>query len=164
MSLAPERPLDPLPTGIGLLGIIVATAGLVLGGPIWLGLAGIALGGIYLLGTPVLAVVFGQIALVAVDAPSLLSLALVEGGLLVTLLSMAVETSDSRVAGGLVAVIVPPLGGVAWLSFERWNLEPLLIGSVLIAGAMGVCYLLHRYLLIELDIVTEDAASDSNIL
>jgi len=164
MSLAPERSLDPLPTGIGLLGIIIATGGLVLGGPIWLGLAGIVLGGIYMLGTPVLAVVFGQVALVAVDAPSLLSLALVEGGLLVPLLSMAVETPDSRIAGSLVAVMVPLLGGVAWLSFERWNLEPILVGSVLIAGAMGVCYLLHRYLLIELDIVTEDAASDSDIL
>ncbi|GCF12120.1 hypothetical protein Harman_00550 [Haloarcula mannanilytica] len=158
-----ERPRDPLPTGIGLLGIIAATSGLVLGGPTWLVFTGIVLGGLYLLGTPVLAVVFGQIGIVAVDAPSLLTLALVEGGLLVTLLSMAVRTPDGRVAGSLVAGVVPLLGGVAWLSLWQWNLEPLLVGSSLLSGAAVVGYLLHRYLLIDLDIVTADAASDSDI-
>jgi hypothetical protein len=167
MSLAQgtrERSLDPLPTGIGLLGIIVATSGLARGGPIWLALTGVVLGGLYILGPPVFAVVFGQIALVAVDAPSLLTLALVEGGLALTMLSLAVGTPSGRVAGGLVAGIVPLLGGFAWLSLWRLNLDPVPVGAALLAGAAVVGYLLHRYLLIELDIVTADAASDSDLL
>jgi len=165
MSLAEgtrERSPPSLPAVLGLFGIVVATGGLVLGGPIWLVLAGIALGGLYLIGSPVLAVVFGQVALVAVDAPSLVVLALVEGGLLVTLLSLAVETPISRVAGSSVALVVPLFGGLAWLTLGRWNLEPLPVGTALLVGIAVVGYLLHRYLLIELDIVTEDAASDSD--
>lgn len=146
----------------GLLGVVVAAGGLVWGGPAWLGLAGVALGGLYLLGTPVLAVVFGQIALVAVDAPSLLPLVLVEGGLCMVLLSATVTTPHSRITVSLVALVVLLFGGLAWLSFERWNVEPLPVGSAFLGGAVVVGYLLHRYLLIELDIVTEDPASDSD--
>lgn len=150
----------PLPTALGLLGIVGATGGLLMGGPVWLGLVGVILGGLYLSGTTVLTVVLGQIALVTVDTPSLLSLALVEGGLFLTLLSVAAETPDSRIAGSLVALVVPLLGGFAWLSLWRWNLDPLRVGSALLVGSAIVGYLLHRYLLIELDIVTEDATSD----
>jgi hypothetical protein len=157
-----ERSLRSIPTVLGLLGIVAAAGGLVLGGPAWLGLAGVALGGLYLFGTPVLAVMFGQIALVAVDAPSLRTLALVEGGLFIVLLSRAVATPHSRAAGGLVALVVPLLGGLTWLSLERWSLDPLPVGAVLLTGVAVVGYLLHRYLLLELDIVTEDPASDSD--
>ncbi|EMA02062.1 hypothetical protein SAMN05443574_11184 [Haloarcula vallismortis] len=150
----------PLPTALGLLGIVGATGGLLMGGPVWLGLVGVVLGGLYLSGTTVLTVVLGQIALVTVDTPSLLSLALVEGGLFLTLLSVAAETPDSRIAGSLVALVVPLLGGFAWLSLWRWNLDPLRVGSALLVGSAIVGYLLHRYLLIELDIVTEDVTSD----
>jgi hypothetical protein len=146
----------------GLLGIVVAASGLVWGGPAWLGLAGVALGGLYLLGTPVFAVVFGQIALVAVDTPSLLPLVLVEGGLFIVLLSEAVTTRHSLTTGGLVTLVVPLLGGLAWLSLERWNLDPFSVGAIFLGGAAAVGYLLYRYLLIELDIVTEDPASDSD--
>jgi len=165
MSMAQEtreRSLRSIPTVFGLLGIVVAAGGLVWGGPAWLGLAGVALGGLYLLGTPVLAVVFGQIALAAVDAPSLLLLVLVEGGLLIVLLSEAVTTPHSLATGALVALVVPLLGGLAWLSLERWNLDPFPIGAGLLGGAVVVGYLLHRYLLVELDIVTEDRATDSD--
>lgn len=151
------RTLRSLPTALGLLGIAAAAVGLVSGGPLWLGLAGVALGGLYLLGTPVLAVVFGQIALVAVDAPSLLPLALVEGGLFLVLLSVAFEAPDSRVAGSLVAVIVPLLCGLAWLSLGRWNVDPFPVGVALVVGTAVVGYLCHRYLLVELDIVTTDS-------
>lgn len=157
-----ERSLRSLPTVLGLLGIVAAAGGLVWGGPTWLGLAGVALGGLYLLGTPVLAVVFGQIALVAVDAPSLSTLAIVEGGLFIVLLSGAVTTPHSRAAGGLVALVVPLLSGLTWLALGRWNLDSVPVGAVLLTGVAVVGYLLHRYLLLELDIVTEDPASDSD--
>jgi len=149
-----------LPTVLGLLGIVGATGGLLLGGPVWLGLVGVVLGGLYLSGTAVLAVVLGQIALVTVETPSLLSLVLVEGGLFLTLLSVATETPDSRIASSLVALVVPLLGGFVWLSVWRWTLDPLKVGFAILVGTAIVGYLLHRYLLIELDIVTEDVASD----
>ncbi|NHN63508.1 hypothetical protein G9463_09380 [Haloarcula sp. JP-Z28] len=164
MALARGRSLQSLPTVLGLLGIVAAAGGLVLGGPVWLGLVGVVLGGLYLSGTVVLAVVLGQIALIAVDAPSLLSLVLVEGGLFLALLSVTIETPDSRVAGSLVALVVPLLGGLAWLSLGRLNLDPFRAGSALLVGIAIVGYLLHRYLLLELDIVTEDAASDREFL
>ncbi|RLM33878.1 MULTISPECIES: hypothetical protein [unclassified Haloarcula] len=149
-----------LPTVLGLLGIVGATGGLLLDGPVWLGLIGVVLGGLYLSGTAVLAVVLGQIALVTVETPSLLSLALVEGGLFLTLLSVATETPDSRVASSLVALVVPLLGGFVWLSVWRWTIDPLRVGFAILVGTAIVGYLLHRYLLIELDIVTADIASD----
>ncbi|MFY4814146.1 hypothetical protein [Haloarcula sp. H-GB5] len=167
MSVALEtrvRSLRSLPTVLGLLGIVVATGGLVWGGPVWLGFVGVVLGGLYLSGTPVLAVVLGQIALVTVDTPSLLPLVLVEGGLFLALLSVTIETPDSRVAGSLVALVVPLLGSLAWLSLWRWNVAPLRAGSALVVGIAIVGYLFHRYLLIELDIVTEDTASDRDFL
>ena len=164
MGLARGRSLRSPPTVLGLLGIVVAAGGLVLGGPVWLGLVGVVLGGLYLSGTVVLAVVLGQIALITVDTPSLLPLVLVEGGLFLALLSVTFETPDSRVAGSLVALVVPLLGGLAWLSLWHWHLDLLTTGSVLVIGIAIVGYLLHRYLLIELDIVTEDAASDRDFL
>ena len=166
MSVALERARSrrSLPTVLGLLGIVVVTGGLVWGGPVWLGFVGVALGGLYLSGTPVLAVVLGQIALVTVDTPSLLPLVLVEGGLFLALLSVAIETPGSRVAGSLVALVVPLLAGLAWVSLWRWNLAPLSVGVTAGIGIATVGYLLHRYLLIELDIVTEDAASDRDFL
>ncbi|MFB6224808.1 MAG: hypothetical protein ABEH86_14225 [Haloarcula sp.] len=164
MGLARGRSLRSPPTVLGLLGIVVAAGGLVLGGPVWLGLVGVVLGGLYLSGTVVLAVVLGQIALITVDTPSLLPLVLVEGGLFLALLSVTFETPGSRVAGSLVALVVPLLGGLAWLSLWHWHLDLLTTGSVLVIGIAIVGYLLHRYLLIELDIVTEDAASDRDFL
>jgi hypothetical protein len=59
---------------------------------------------------------------------------------------------------------VPLLGGLAWLSLWHWNLSPLRAGSGLLVGIAIVGYLFHRYLLLELDIVTEDAASDREFL
>jgi hypothetical protein len=144
-----------------VLGVAAATGGLARGGPTWLALAGVVVGGLYLFGTPVLAVVFGQIALVAVDTPSLLALVLVEGGLLVVLLSGVVGTPDSRTAAGFAALVVGLLGGLTWLSLGRWNLDPLPAGAALLTGVAVVGYLLHRYLLIELDIVTAERASES---
>nr|WP_225307775.1 MULTISPECIES: hypothetical protein [unclassified Haloarcula] len=158
------RSLRSLPTVLGLLGIAVAAGGLVLGGPAWLGLVGVVLGGLYLSGTPVLAVVLGQLALVTVETPSLLPLVLVEGGLFLALLSVTIETPDGRVAGSLVALVVPLLGGLVWLSLWRWTLDPFRVGSALVIGIAVVGYLLHRYLLLELDIVTEDTASDRDFL
>lgn len=156
--------LRSLPTVFGLMGIVAAAGGLVLGGPVWLGLVGVVLGGLYLSGTPVLAVVLGQIALVTVETPSLLPVVFVEAGLFLALLSVAIETPNGRVAGSLVALVVSLLGGLAWLSLWRWNLDPLTVGSVLVIGIAMVGYLLHRSLLIELDIVTEDAASERDFL
>ncbi|WP_058995678.1 hypothetical protein [Haloarcula sp. CBA1127] len=158
------RSLRSLPTVLGLLGIVVATGGLVWDGPVWLGFVGVVLGGLYLSGTPVLAVVLGQIALVTVDTPSLLPLVLVESGLFLALLSVTIETPDGRVAGSLVALVVPLLGSLAWLSLWRWNVAPLRAGFALLVGIAIVGYLLHRYLLIELDIVTKDAVSDRDFL
>ncbi|MUV48617.1 hypothetical protein [Haloarcula sp. CBA1122] len=166
MSVALKTARSPrsLPTVLGLLGIVVATGGLVWGGPVWLGFVGVVLGGLYLSGTPVLAVVLGQVALVTVDTPSLLPLVIVEGGLFLALLSVPIETPDRRVAGSLVALVVPLLGSLAWLSLWRWDLAPLSVGATAVIGIAIVGYLFHRYLLIELDIVTEDAASDRDFL
>jgi len=166
MSVALKTARSPrsLPTVLGLLGIVVATGGLVWGGPVWLGFVGVVLGGLYLSGTPVLAVVLGQVALVTVDTPSLLPLVIVEGGLFLALLSVPIETPDRRVAGSLVALVVPLLGSLAWLSLWRWDLAPLSVGATVVIGIAIVGYLFHRYLLIELDIVTEDAASDRDFL
>ncbi|WP_434530772.1 hypothetical protein ACODNH_18640 [Haloarcula sp. NS06] len=164
MALARERSLRSPTTVLGLLGIGIAAGGLVLSGPVWLGLIGIVLGGLYLSGAAVLAVVLGQIALITVDAPSLIPLVLVEGGLFLALLSVTIEIPDSRVAGSLVALVVPLLGGLSWLSLGPLNLDPLRVGSALLVGIAIVGYLLHRYLLIELDIVTEDVAADRDFL
>ena len=160
MALAKGRSLQSLPTVLGLLGIVVATGGLVIGGPVWLGIVGAVLGGLYLSGTVVLGVVLGQIALVSLDTPSLLSLVLVEAGLFLTLFSVTTETSDSWIAGSLFVLVVPLLGGLTWLSLWRWNLNPLRVGSALLVGTAVIGYLLHRYLLLELDMVTEGGASD----
>ncbi|WP_336339219.1 hypothetical protein [Haloarcula brevis] len=156
-----ERPRRTAATALGAVGVAAATAGLALDGPTWLGLAGVALGGLFLFGTPVLAVVFGQIALVAVDAPSLLALLLVEGGLLVVLLAGAVGTPDGRAAGGLAALVVPLLGGLCWLSVGRWTLDPLPVGTAMVTGVAVVGYLLHRYLLIDLGVVTDEQVTES---
>ncbi|WP_050007608.1 hypothetical protein ACNO8S_07740 [Haloarcula sp. KBTZ06] len=164
VALKTARSRRSLPTVLGLLGIVVATGGLVWGGPVWLGFVGVVLGGLYLSGTPVLAVVLGQVALVTVDTPSLLPLVIVEGGLFLALLSVPIETPDRRVAGSLVALVVPLLGSLAWLSLWRWDLAPLSVGATAVIGIAIVGYLFHRYLLIELDIVTEDAASDRDFL
>ncbi|AEM57243.1 hypothetical protein HISP_08340 [Haloarcula hispanica N601] len=164
VALKTARSRRSLPTVLGLLGIVVATGGLVWGGPVWLGFVGVVLGGLYLSGTPVLAVVLGQVALVTVDTPSLLPLVIVEGGLFLALLSVPIETPDRRVAGSLVALVVPLLGSLAWLSLWRWDLAPLSVGATVVIGIAIVGYLFHRYLLIELDIVTEDAASDRDFL
>ncbi|WP_312618940.1 hypothetical protein [Haloarcula sp. 1CSR25-25] len=159
-----EQSLRSLPTVLGLLGIATVVGGLVRGGPRWLGLVGVALVALYLYGPPVFVVALGQVALVAVEAPSLVSLVLVEGGLYITLLSAAVATPHRQTTGGFVALVVPLLGGLAWLSLRRWNLDPLSVGAVSLAGTAIVGYLLHRYLLIELDIVTEAPASDGDPL
>ncbi len=164
VALKTARSRRSLPTVLGLLGIVVSTGGLVWGGPVWLGFVGVVLGGLYLSGTPVLAVVLGQVALVTVDTPSLLPLVIVEGGLFLALLSVPIETPDRRVAGSLVALVVPLLGSLAWLSLWRWDLAPLSVGATVVIGIAIVGYLFHRYLLIELDIVTEDAASDRDFL
>ncbi|AJF27157.1 hypothetical protein JZX76_05270 [Haloarcula hispanica] len=164
VALKTARSRRSLPTVLGLLGIVVATGGLVWGGPVWLGFVGVVLGGLYLSGTPVLAVVLGQVALVTVDTPSLLPLVIVEGGLFLALLSVPIETPDRRVAGSLVVLVVPLLGSLAWLSLWRWDLAPLSVGATAVIGIAIVGYLFHRYLLIELDIVTEDAASDRDFL
>lgn len=149
---------------LSVLGIVAAAITLLWYGPVWYVLVGLALGGIYVFGTPLLAVVFGQTALVAVGSPSPEAIILVESELFFVLLSYALSSPETWTNIVPVAVFVPLLGGFAWLSLNTWNVAPLLVGATLLAGSVIVGYLLHRYLLIELGIVTEDANTDGDQL
>ncbi|WP_423998640.1 hypothetical protein ACOZ4I_08855 [Haloarcula salina] len=145
----------------GALGIGVAAVAIVWSGPLWATLAAFALGCIYVVGTAPLAVAFGQVALVAVGPTQPGIVAAVEAGLFLSLLAAALTSSNPRAAAATVAVAVPLFGGLTWLALTAWQVDPTAVALVLGCGFATAAYLLHRYLLVTVGIVSRDQPQSS---
>lgn len=140
---------------LGALGIGVAAVALVWTGPLWTVLAALALGTVYAAGTAPLAVAFGQVALVAVGPASPAAAVTVEVGLFLSLLAAALS-SPTPTAAAAVTVAVPLFAGLTWLALSSWQMGPMAVALGLVCGFATVAYLLHRYLLVSIGIVSRD--------
>ncbi|MBV0903290.1 hypothetical protein [Haloarcula salina] len=148
-------------TALGALGIGVAAIAIVWSGPLWGVLGAFALGSLYVVGTAPLAVAFGQVALVAAGPSSPGIVAAVEVGLFLALLAAALSAPAPRTAAATVAVTVPLFGGLTWLALSSWQVGPMAVALVLGCGFATAAYLLHRYLLVSVGIVSRDQLQSS---
>lgn len=156
-----ERRWSPEPRWLlGALGVGVAAAALVWAGPLWAAFVAVALGSVYVAGAAPLAVAFGQIALVAVDPASTAAAVTVEVGLFLALVAAALSAPTPSAAAAVTAA-VPLFAGLTWLALSSWQLDPMAVALVLGCGFATAAYLLHRYLLVSLGIVSRNHPQSS---
>jgi hypothetical protein len=161
---------DPLPTlsdGLAAdrtLTLTTAVSGLLVTGVFWwlAGLVGGLLGGGLALAlavgllAPLFVFAFGQVFLAVLlpADPSLSLLALGQVPLLAVLLSRrrVTTTAPASLAGSIGLGTLPVLGVVALLA---WGTELWLIALAVASGVGAGLYVLHRYALVTLDLVTD---------